>query len=319
MPSPSLRDNVADYYTHVPPTAQEPNLEALLSILTESLDRAKLSRDANFSLLTNYARVLSSILTQFHAYKQRHVADVSAWHRSYRAQLADARAENERLREQIWDMQEHAGRANALLRDFRRSYFDDENQGQGNADEPADDEEGVANGKEKEAKRTPKDSTRKKRPTTRWNRRVDAIAQRQELRFWRRMAMPELEDDDAFWSDDDDLIDPAEKERLSEVERKVAEQALAGIGGSSGDSGSSGSAGGSSGGEEDEDGQIDDLGSESDTGSVVALGGVAMERDSSSGSGPGPGPGPGLGPGSREMPAPPPRPASTGSTGGRTG
>lgn len=326
-----------------PRIAQEPNLEALLSILTESLDRAKLSRDANFSLLTNYARVLSSILTQFHAYKQRHIADVSAWHRSYRAQLADARAENERLREQIWDMQEHAGRANALLRDFRRSYFDDENQGldqsqsqsqsQGKKDEhgkvgEAGGEKDAAddNGDEKKQTTASKNSstrsstTKKNRPSTRWNRRIDAIAQRQELRFWRRMALPELEDDDAFWSDDDDLIDPAEKERLSEVERKVAEQALAGVGGSAG------SAGGSSGDEdEDEEGEEGDegegdadmaerdasvSGSASDTGSVIPVGGVAMQRDSSSS----PGPGAGV----RETPAPPPRPASTGSTGGRT-
>ncbi len=47
------------------PTAQEPNLEAMLSILTESLDRAKQSRDANFTLLATYAKVFEGIINQF--------------------------------------------------------------------------------------------------------------------------------------------------------------------------------------------------------------------------------------------------------------
>ncbi|KAI2601982.1 hypothetical protein GGR54DRAFT_559119 [Hypoxylon sp. NC1633] len=234
--------------------AQEPNLEALVSILTESLDRAKLSRDANFSLLTNYARVLSTILSQFHAYKQKHIADVSAWHRSYRSQLAEARAENSRLREQIWEMQEHAGRANQMLREFRKKYDDSEE---------------------------------------RWDQRVEDKARKQEMRFWKRMAMPEVaETEEGYWSDDDDLVDPVEKERLREAERKVAEQALAGVG-------STGSQG------EDSEGE----GSESHSMSTSMIGGVAMERDRDGGAMAG------------IMPIPPPRPASAGSTGstGSTG
>ena len=232
-------------------TAQEPNLEALVSILTESLDRAKLSRDANFSLLTNYARVLSTILNQFHAYKQKHIADVSAWHRSYRAQLAEARAENSRLREQIWEMQEHAGRANQMLREFRKKYDED---------------------------------------AARWEKRVDDKARRQEIRFWKRMAMPEVpESEEGYWSDDDDLVDPVEKERLREVERKVAEQALAGLG-----SGSSQQS-------EDSEGEGGDLPPHH-----PLMGGVAMERDRD-------------GSISGILSNPPPRPASTGSTGGQTG
>ncbi|KAI0377301.1 hypothetical protein F5Y04DRAFT_182174 [Hypomontagnella monticulosa] len=222
--------------------AQEPNLEALVSILTESLERAKLSRDSNFSLLTNYARVLSTILSQFHQYKQKHVADVSAWHRSYRAQLAEARAENSRLREQIWEMQEHAGRANQMLREFRKKY--DENE-------------------------------------ERWEKRVDEKARRQEIRFWKRMAMPEVpETEEGYWSDDDDLVDPVEKERLKEVERKVAEEALVGVGSTSSQG-------------EDSEGEM----GEPRAISASLLGGVAMDRDA------------GI------MPIPPPRPASTGSTG----
>ncbi|KAI1655534.1 hypothetical protein F4813DRAFT_367331 [Daldinia decipiens] len=226
--------------------AQEPNLEALVSILTESLDRAKLSRDANFSLLTSYARVLANILSQFHAYKQKHIADVSAWHRSYRAQLAEARAENSRLREQMWEMQEHAGRANQMLREFRKKY--DENE-------------------------------------ERWEKRVDDKARRQEIRFWKRMAMPEVaESEEGYWSDDDDLVDPVEKERLKEVERKVAEQALAGVGSTSSQG-------------EDSEGE----GGEPRALSASMIGGVAMDRDGSDIA--------------RIIPVPPPRPASTGSTG----
>ncbi|KAI6086763.1 hypothetical protein F4821DRAFT_237402 [Hypoxylon rubiginosum] len=234
--------------------AQEPNLEALVSILTESLDRAKLSRDANFSLLTNYARVLSTILTQFHAYKQKHIADVSAWHRSYRAQLAEARAENSRLREQIWEMQEHAGRANQMLREFRKKY--DENE-------------------------------------ERWDKRVEDKSKKQEIRFWKRMAMPEVgEAEEGYWSDDDDLVDPVEKERLREVERKVAEQALAGVGSTSSQG-------------EDSEGE----GGDGHAISASLIGGVAMERERD---------GSMIG----IMPTPPPRPpstGSTGSTGGQTG
>ncbi|KAI1340194.1 hypothetical protein F5Y15DRAFT_51238 [Xylariaceae sp. FL0016] len=225
--------------------AQEPNLEAMLSILTESLDRAKASRDANFQLVTQYADVFKSLIMQFHAYKQRHISDVASWHRSYRSQLAEARAENSRLREQMWDMQEHASRADKLLRDFRKKYDEDPD---------------------------------------RWEKRVDDRAKKQEIRFWKRMAMPEVaETEEGYWSDDDDLVDPVEKERLKEVERKVAEQALAGIGSASSQQ------------SEDSEGEVGDARSLSSM-----IGGVAMERD-------------------REIPVPPPRPASTGSTGGQTG
>ncbi|KAF2966078.1 hypothetical protein GQX73_g7500 [Xylaria multiplex] len=228
--------------------AQEPNLEAMLSILTESLDRAKQSRDANFTLLATYAKVFEGIINQFHVYKQKHIADVAAWHRSYRAQLAEARAENCRLREQMWEVQEHASRANDLLRDFRRKFDEDQ---------------------------------------TRWDRRVREKATRQELRFWKRMAMPEVdENEEGFWTDDDDLVDPVEKERLKKVEREVAEQALAGLGSVSSQQ------------SEDSEGETGELPSLS-----RMMGGVTMERDRDGVS----------------MPTPPPRPASTGSTGGQSG
>jgi hypothetical protein len=155
----------------------------LISLLSEALDKAKYSRDANAALLQRYAISMSEMLKQLHEYKARHVADVSAWHRSYRAQLAEERAENAKLREQIWSMQEHSGRLMDFLRDFR-----------GKLDASAESHE----------------------------RRVAVVALRQEVRFWKRLAMPEIPDDDSLWSNDDDIVDPAEKARLGELEKQAA-------------------------------------------------------------------------------------------------
>ncbi|KAM0550788.1 hypothetical protein ACHAPJ_008651 [Fusarium lateritium] len=228
---------------------QEQNIDALISLLTESLEKAKFSRDANAKLLSQYANALANLLRQFHEYKTKHVSDVASWHRSYRKQLADARDENARLREQIWQMQAHAGHANENLREYRRKYDEDEG---------------------------------------RWNRLVDEKAARQELRFWKRMAMPELDDDDPYWSDDDDIIDPAEKERLHELDLKAAQEQL--------DSQA-----------EDSDGQgpppqlpLPGMGI-----GMGMMGGIAMQREDS---------GAGYG-----VPALPPRPSSAASSTGSTG
>ncbi|CAK7238683.1 MAG: hypothetical protein STHCBS139747_000101 [Sporothrix thermara] len=167
---------------------QESNMDATISVLSEALETTTYAKDANAALLGQYAHVLAGMLKQFHEYKQKHVADVAAWHRSYRHQLAEARAENSRLRDQIWQMQERAGRANASLRAFRAAY--DENP-------------------------------------TRWDRRVADKALRQELRFWKRMAMPSVADDDlAYWSDDDDLVDPVEKKQYEQPIGLAAATAL---------------------------------------------------------------------------------------------
>lgn len=206
------------------------------------------------------------MLKQIHDYKARHVADVSAWHRSYRAQLAEARAENSRLREQIWDMQARAGAANELLRRFRAAVEDD------------------------------------REGTRRWERRVDAHAARQELRFWKRLAMPEVPDDDPFWSDDDDLVDPAEKERLRELEFKAAQEQLARLGAGSS---SEQLAGGGGSGDEDDGGAAERQEIHQQMGELGQLagliGGVPMQRDDHGSSG--------------GVPTPPPRPASASSTG----
>lgn len=160
-------------------------MDALLSVLSESLEKAKHSRDANATLLTLFANALATMLKQFHEYKAKHVTDVASWHRSYRSQLDEARRENSRLREQIGEMQAHAATANDSLRRFRRSYDADR---------------------------------------ARWEGRVQETALKQEVRFWKRLAMPELEDDDPYWSADDDIIDGAEKERLAHLEIRAAQE-----------------------------------------------------------------------------------------------
>lgn len=227
--------------------AQEQNLDALVSLLSEALEKANYSREANAALLSQYASVMSTMLKQFHEYKAKHVADIASWHRSYRTQLAEARAENSRLREQIWEMQGHAGHANEILREFRSKHDED---------------------------------------AARWERRVDAKAVRQELRFWKRMAMPEMSDSDSYWSDDDDLIDPVEKQRLRDLESRAVQEQLANGTGAMSDQES---------GEEGEGGQ-------QELSLANLIGGVAMQREDSSSSGSG-------------MPLPPPRPSSASSTG----
>ncbi|EOO03502.1 hypothetical protein UCRPA7_967 [Phaeoacremonium minimum UCRPA7] len=213
--------------------SQEGNMDTLISLLSEALEKAKYSRDANAALLTQYASVIATMLKQFHEYKSKHVTDVNTWHRSYRAQLAEARAENSRLREQIWEMQQHAGKANENLRRFRTKYDEDE---------------------------------------ARWEKRVDMKSIRQELRFWKRLAMPEMADDDPYWSDDDDLIDPAEKDRLRDLrdmEKKAAQDQLAGAGVALGDQ--------QPGGEEQDASQLQ----QAQTANL--LGGTPMQRDDGSG------------------------------------
>ncbi|KAK2600206.1 hypothetical protein QQS21_005080 [Conoideocrella luteorostrata] len=224
--------------------AENQDLDTLVSILSEALEKATFSRDANATLLSQYANALALMLKQFHEYKFKHVADVASWHRSYRSQLDEARQENSRLREQIWEMKTHAGRANENLRQFRRKYDEDEK---------------------------------------RWDRRVDRTAMRQQLRFWKRMAMPELDDDDPYWSGDDDMIDSSEKQRLRELEQRAAQEQMM-------------------------EAQMEEDGEGGPGGQMAThlsmMGGIAMQREESAG---------------RAMPVPPPRPSSAASSTGSTG
>ncbi|RDA95608.1 hypothetical protein CP533_1150 [Ophiocordyceps camponoti-saundersi (nom. inval.)] len=163
------------------------NLDSLVSILSEALEKSNHSRDANANLVSQFAHALALMLRQFHDYKARHVADMASWHRSYRSQLDEARKENSRLREQLWEMNTHASRANECLRSFRRKFVDDD---------------------------------------ARWDRHAHDTAMRQELRFWKRMAMPALDDDDSYWSNDDDIIDVAEKVRQADLEQAAIQEQL---------------------------------------------------------------------------------------------
>jgi hypothetical protein len=205
-------------------------------------------------LLSQYATVLQTMLRQLHEYKAKHVADVSAWHRSYRSQLAEARAENSRLREQVWAMSAHAGKANTLLRDFRSAWNDSDDY---------------------------------------WRARAEAKAAKQELRFWRRMAMPEVADDDPAWSDDDDLIDVAEKARLMDLKIANEHKELVGLdGGGSSEQLGSDEEGSISSGAREGDEEVDAM-----TGGMERMsfrrsgrggfGGVQMQRESSRGEGDG--------------------------------
>jgi hypothetical protein len=224
------------------------------------------------------------MLKQFHEYKSRHVADVSAWHRSYRAQLAEARAENCRLREQIWEMQARAGTANELLRRFRANYDADPD---------------------------------------RWDRRVRSRAVRQELRFWKRLAMPHLPDDDPYWSDDDDLVDVAEKKRLEELQQLAAEQQIAAAAAAAAEAAeaaelrelvTAGGGGGGGGGDGaaaavGEDGKVPpEVPSAPGLSQSVMMGGLPMQREDS---------GNVMLP--VHVPVPPPRPSSAASSTGSSG
>jgi hypothetical protein len=160
----------------------------MVSVLSEALDNAKNAKEANLSLCQEYARAMGDMVKRLHEYKANQVAEISQWHKSYRNQLAAERDENARLREQIWDMQARAGRANDALRKFRHHYEESEE---------------------------------------RWQRAADYMALKQQVRFWKRMAMPHLPDDDPYWTDDEDLIDAKEKVRLREQEKLKEREAAA--------------------------------------------------------------------------------------------
>lgn len=164
------------------------NLEKECSELRKKLEKAEYNKDENWKLAIHGCNILSDILEKMHKFKEQHEIDTLAWHKNYRKQLAEEREENLALRNQINDMRAAACRANEWLRKLRRHLTDH--------DELTE-------------------------------LRIQNIALRQEKRFWKRMALPLLPDDDSEFSDDDDLIDPEEKKRLAaekaEKERKERE------------------------------------------------------------------------------------------------
>ena len=127
------------------------------------------------------ANILADITEKMHTFREKTDADVLTWHKNYRKQLEIERSENLDLRNEINEMRAGVVRANDSLREMRR-YITDHPE---------------------------------------WHElRVQNVALRQEKRFWKRLALPLLADDDSEFSDDDDLIDLEEKKRLAALEKE---------------------------------------------------------------------------------------------------
>ncbi|TVY57705.1 hypothetical protein LCER1_G001275, partial [Lachnellula cervina] len=154
------------------------NLDRELSELRKALEDSEYDKRENFKLAVHGAEILSDIAEKVHKFKACHEADTLAWHKNYRKQLADEREENLRLRNEMNDLKAAASRANEHLRDMRRYVTDNDE---------------------------------------RHDLRVENHRLRTEKRFWKRLALPLIPDDDSEWSDDDDLIDPEEKKRLEDA------------------------------------------------------------------------------------------------------
>ncbi|KUJ18320.1 uncharacterized protein LY89DRAFT_696674 [Mollisia scopiformis] len=164
------------------------NLEKENSDLRKALEKSEYDSKENFQLAVHGANILLDITEKMHRFKEQHESDTLAWHKNYRKQLAAEREENLDLRNQINDMRAAACRANEHLRQMRRFVTDNDELHE---------------------------------------LRVQNHQYRTERRFWKRLALPLIPDDDSEWSDDDDLIDPEEKKRLNalkaEKERKDTE------------------------------------------------------------------------------------------------
>jgi hydroxylamine reductase (hybrid-cluster protein) len=152
-----------------PTTEDSKNLEKENSELRKALEKCEYDKKENWKLACHGANILADITEKMHRFKEQSESDTLAWHKNYRKQLADEREENLNLRNQINDMKAAACRANEHLRQMRRFVTDHDE----------------------------------------WHElRVQNVALRQEKRFWKRLALPLLLDDDSEFSDDDDLIDP---------------------------------------------------------------------------------------------------------------
>lgn len=158
-------------------TEESKNLEKQNSELREALEKSEHNKNENWRLAIHGAQILGDISEKMHKYKEQHEKDTLAWHKNYRNQLAAEREENLNLRQQINDMKASANRANGHLRDLRKWHNDNDEL-----------------------------------------QELKSQVQQYRLssRYWKRMALPLLEDDDEEWSDDDDLIDPEEKKREQE-------------------------------------------------------------------------------------------------------
>lgn len=163
-------------------TEESKNLEKQNSDLRAALEKSENNSAENWRLAIYSAQIISDISEKLHKYKETHERDTLIWHKNYRSQLAHERAENLALRQQINDMKASANRANGHLRELRK-----------------------------------------------WHNENDEIQElkgqvqmyRLERRYWKRMALPLLEDDDEEFSGDDDLVDEVEKMREGERSEQV--------------------------------------------------------------------------------------------------
>ncbi|RKF77606.1 hypothetical protein GcC1_062014 [Golovinomyces cichoracearum] len=162
------------------------NIEKELSELRRALEETELERKENWKLAVYGANILADLTEKLHQFKELHEIDTLAWHKNYRTQLAAERDENLKLRCQVNDMKAAACQASKSLRDMRR-FITDNNE---------------------------------------WHElKIQNDALRKEKRYWKRLALPLIADDDSEWSDDDDLIDFEEKNRLvsRDIERGILE------------------------------------------------------------------------------------------------
>jgi hypothetical protein len=158
--------------------------------LRKALEHATYEEAAYKDLCHQYAGAVGNFLEMAHAYKLKTTLDMCAWHRSYRDQLAAERAENLELRCRIADMQASAARGMEHMRKFQRAW------------EGSD---------------------------LVLELRTEIASLRQQARGWKRVALSELPSDDSEFSDDDDVVDPEEKKRLSrlEEEKRIKEELAA--------------------------------------------------------------------------------------------
>lgn len=160
--------------------------------MRKKLEEVQTDADDYAAIALAYAKAMGESLERIHAFKLKSTEDMCAWHRSYRDQLAHERAENLRLKNQILDMNEVATTASNNLKKFRAKWDGSPRY---------------------------------------FEEMAEKVKYRQAARTWKRMAFPELSDDDSLFSDDDDLIDPEEKKRLATEEaakirrRKAAQRA----------------------------------------------------------------------------------------------
>ena len=156
--------------------AESKNLDKEISELRKRLEKAEYDKAENWKLACHGANILADITEKMHKFREDTDRDILTWHKNYRDQLATERSENLELRNQINDMKAAAGRANEHLRQMRRWLSDHDELHE---------------------------------------LRVQNHQYRMERRFWKRMALPLIPDDDSEWSDDDDLIDPEVRELVT--------------------------------------------------------------------------------------------------------